>query len=49
MKIVLTIYKKGDKMKILLHTCCAPGSTYVVDKLREKGDLGGEIENNWME
>ena len=24
-------------MKLLLHTCCAPCSTYVVDKLRKDG------------
>ena len=28
---------RGNKMKLLLHTCCAPCSVYCVDTLREEG------------
>ena len=32
-----------ERMKLLLHTCCAPCSTYVVHKLREDGYDGVEL------
>ena len=36
--LLSTWYKKiGDKMKLLLHACCAPCSVYCVETLRKEG------------
>ena len=29
--------KKEEKMKLLMHTCCAPCSVYCIDSLRKEG------------
>ena len=30
-------FQGGEKMKLLLHTCCAPCSVYCIKSLREEG------------
>ena len=30
-------FDRGEEMKLLLHTCCAPCSVYCIDSLRKEG------------